>query len=101
VGAQLRAGLEGLAETSPLVGDVRGRGLFLGVEIVDDGAPAPTIAREIIEEMRRRGGLIGITGWGKNLLKIRPPLCLTKANADQIVETLSAVLASPGIARPH
>lgn len=92
VGAHLRLGLESLGTVSPLVRDVRGRGLFLGVDLAVDGEAAPAVARQVIEEMHHRGVLIGITGSGRNLLKIRPPMCVTKANADQIVETLGAVL---------
>ncbi len=97
VGAYLRSGLESLATVSPLVSDVRGRGLFLGVDLAVDGHPAPKVARQVIEEMHHRGVLIGITGAGRNLLKVRPPMCVSKTNADQIVETLGAVLQSDAV----
>lgn len=78
------------------VGAVKGAGLFLGVAIVDPatGQADPVSARRIINEMCRRGVLVGLTGPSSNLLKIRPPLVFGRAEADLLVGTLEAVLES-------
>jgi 4-aminobutyrate aminotransferase-like enzyme len=76
VGSYLRQGLVKLAERHPLIGDVRGEGLLLGVELVDDQetrAPASGPARRVTEVMRELGILLGTTGPAGNVLKIRPP----------------------------
>jgi 4-aminobutyrate aminotransferase-like enzyme/Ser/Thr protein kinase RdoA (MazF antagonist) len=96
VGHHLRAGLTELKGRHAAIGDVRGAGLLLGVELVDDGAtrtPAPGLARAILNGMRDRGVLIGTTGPLGNVLKIRPPLVLTTTEADVIVETLDDCLS--------
>ena len=96
VGAYLRTGLMELQRRHPLIGDVRGMGLLLGVELVEDPQsrrPAPRRAREITEAMRDRGILLGITGPAGNVLKIRPPLVLRHDQADLLLNTLGEVLA--------
>jgi 4-aminobutyrate aminotransferase-like enzyme/Ser/Thr protein kinase RdoA (MazF antagonist) len=79
---------------SPAIGEVRAIGMAIGVEIVTPGTPDPdaTTAKEIVEQMRQRGALIGTTGRNGNTLKIRPPLAFRGEHADQLVETLEAVL---------
>jgi 4-aminobutyrate aminotransferase-like enzyme/Ser/Thr protein kinase RdoA (MazF antagonist) len=97
VGAYLRGRLGALMEASPCIGDVRGTGLFVGVEIVKDratDAPDPARARAIIEAMMQRGVLVGLTGSGRNLLKIRPPMSFSRQNADLVADTLREVLAA-------
>ncbi|RYE84135.1 MAG: aminotransferase class III-fold pyridoxal phosphate-dependent enzyme, partial [Hyphomicrobiales bacterium] len=97
VGAYLRGRLAGLMETDERIGDVRGTGLFVGVEIVRDRgsqAPAPEMARALIEGLLQRGVLVGITGGGRNLLKIRPPMVFSRENADQLIEALTQTLAA-------
>ena len=99
VGAHLKAGLDRLKETHPIVGDVRGRGLFLGVELVTDRetlAPAPAQAAYVVNRMRECGILMSTDGPLHNVLKIKPPLVFTEANADFLVRTLDAVLAEDG-----
>jgi 4-aminobutyrate aminotransferase-like enzyme len=94
-GARLRAALVELAERHPAIGDVRGRGLMAGVELVEDRvtrAPARDVASRVKDEMRERGVLIGVTGRAGNTLKIRPPLSLTDAEAGLISRTLDEVL---------
>jgi 4-aminobutyrate aminotransferase-like enzyme len=93
VGEQLRSQLETLADRYQVIGEVRSRGLLIGVDLVRDRAtrePAPAAA--VVNGMRERGVLIGATGPGSNVLKIRPPLVLTAAEADQLVATLEQVL---------
>ncbi|HCU92687.1 MAG TPA: aminotransferase [Actinobacteria bacterium] len=96
-GAYLRQGLMALAERHPLIGDVRGEGLLLGVELVDDQqtrAPAAGHARRVTEAMRERGILISATGPAGNVLKVRPPLVFQCEHADLFLQTLDDVLAS-------
>jgi 4-aminobutyrate aminotransferase-like enzyme len=91
VGAYLRSGLELLAERHPLVGDVRGAGLFVGVELVRDRKtlePATEETHAIVNGMREDGVLVGIEGEHRNIFKIRPPLVFSKANADQLVAAM-------------
>ena len=75
VGDYARRGLESLATKHDLIGDVRGSGLFLGAELVQDRTskePAVEETRRIVNGMRERGVLIGDTGMYDNVLKIRP-----------------------------
>lgn len=95
VGGYLRQRLEQLAARQPLIGDVRGHGLFLGVELVEDRQsrhPATGIARQVPDAMKAQGVLMGISGRHGNVLKIRPPLTFNEDNADQLVDTMQRVL---------
>jgi 4-aminobutyrate aminotransferase-like enzyme len=97
VGSYLRRGLLTLAERHAVIGDVRGDGLLLGVELVDDRetrAPAAARARSVTEAMRERGILLAATGPAGNVLKIRPPLAFQTEHADLVLHTLDDVLAS-------
>jgi 4-aminobutyrate aminotransferase-like enzyme len=102
VGTYLRAGLDELAGRHEAVGDVRGTGLLLGVDLVDDRetrAPARETANQVVNDLRERGILVGLTGRAENVLKIRPPLVFGREHADRLIETLDAVLASLGAGR--
>lgn len=95
VGARLLDGLRQLAGAHPVLGDVRGRGLFLGAELVaDPDARTPDAARAttIVDALREAGILIGTDGPDHNVLKIRPPMPFDEANADQLLEALAAAL---------
>src|SRR5258706_149261 len=95
VGSYLRQGLLTLAERHPLIGDVRGEGLLLGVELVDEArGPAAGNARKVTEAIRERGGLVSATGPAGNVLKIRPPLVFQHEHADLLLQALDRVLAS-------
>jgi 4-aminobutyrate aminotransferase-like enzyme len=95
VGSYLRQGLLTLAERHPLIGDVRGEGLLLGVELIDEArGPAAGNAREVTEAMRERGILLSATGPAGNVLKIRPPLVFQNEHADLLLQALDEVLAS-------
>jgi 4-aminobutyrate aminotransferase-like enzyme/Ser/Thr protein kinase RdoA (MazF antagonist) len=96
VGERMLDGLRTLAERHAIVGDVRGSGLFLGVELVKDRAslePAADEASYAINRMREEGILIGTDGPWHNVLKIRPPMPFDDDDADRLVATLDTILA--------
>jgi 4-aminobutyrate aminotransferase-like enzyme/Ser/Thr protein kinase RdoA (MazF antagonist) len=98
VGARLLAGLEALASRHAAIAAVRGRGLLLGVELVDPGATtepgrAADLAERVLDGARDRGVLIGSTGPHDNVLKIRPPLVVGPDDADRIVAVIDAALS--------
>jgi 4-aminobutyrate aminotransferase-like enzyme len=96
VGRRLVDALRGLMKRHPLVGDVRGSGLFLGIELVRDRGtlePASDEAAYVTNRLRELGVLTGTDGPYHNVLKIRPPLMFTAADADLLVATLDEVLA--------
>jgi 4-aminobutyrate aminotransferase-like enzyme/Ser/Thr protein kinase RdoA (MazF antagonist) len=96
VGARLLGGLSELALRHALVGDVRGRGLFLGVELVRDRGTLEPAAREasaVVNRMREQGILLGTDGPFHNVLKIRPPMPFGVSDADRLVGTLHDVLS--------
>jgi 4-aminobutyrate aminotransferase-like enzyme len=95
-GVYLRRGLAALGDRFEAIGDVRGAGLFIGVELVSDraaGLPATRLAADLVNELRRRRVLISAAGPGANVLKIRPPLPFGRAEADVFLEALEASLA--------
>lgn len=96
VGDALIDGLNELKGKHPLVGDVRGMGLFVGVELVTDRQtlePASDHAAYIINRMRDYGILISTDGPMANVLKIKPPMVWTPADASRVVEVLDKVLS--------
>jgi 4-aminobutyrate aminotransferase-like enzyme/Ser/Thr protein kinase RdoA (MazF antagonist) len=94
-GAYLRQGLARLAERHPVIGDVRGEGLLVGVELADEArTPAAGLARKATEALRERGVLISATGPAGNVLKIRPPLVFQPGHADILLQALDEVLAA-------
>jgi 4-aminobutyrate aminotransferase-like enzyme len=95
VGSALLDALRPLAGRHALVGDVRGSGLFLGVELVKNREtlePATAEASDIVNRMRERGILMGTDGPFANVLKIRPPMPFTRENAADLAATLDEVL---------
>lgn len=97
VGAHLVSRLKSLAKRDPRITDVRGAGLFIGVDLCADGDPArpdPDLASAVINGLRDRRVLIGAAGRYGHTLKVRPPLCLTTQEADFFVNALANVLAS-------
>src|SRR5215468_6833296 len=95
VGGHLKSRLAELAERQPLIGEVRGMGLMLGVELVRDRVskePASTETTDVLERCRLRGLLLGKGGLFGNVLRIKPPMCLTRDDADFLVECLAEVL---------
>ncbi len=96
VGAQLRRRLEEVASGHQAVGAVRSWGLLCGLELVDPhGAHPRQWAAAVANRMRRLGVLVGTTGPEGNVLKIRPPLVLEAADADQVADRLDLALRSP------
>ncbi|WP_028921276.1 aspartate aminotransferase family protein [Pseudonocardia acaciae] len=97
VGAVLRARLDEAAARLPVVAEVRGRGLMIGVELVDrDGGPSPKAATDVLEHARRGGLLIGKGGLHGNVLRIAPPLTLTAEEAEEGAAALVAALEHAG-----
>jgi 4-aminobutyrate aminotransferase-like enzyme len=94
IGGYLHAGLQEIAARHPGVGDVRSAGLFIGIEFSLPGTtePDPATASYVINALKERGVLIGAAGAYGNVLKVRPPLCFSRDNADLFLETLDAVL---------
>jgi 4-aminobutyrate aminotransferase-like enzyme len=103
-GRYLISRLKALQEKYALIGNVRGSGLFLGLDLVLDcksREPAPQQASYVVNRLRERGILTGTDGPHHNVIKLRPPLVFSQADADLFVTTLEAILgedaAQPGI----
>jgi 4-aminobutyrate aminotransferase-like enzyme/Ser/Thr protein kinase RdoA (MazF antagonist) len=95
VGGHLMRGLRELGARHQAIGDVRGLGLFVGVELVRDEVtrePAGAAAGLVANRMRDLGVLVSTDGPFHNVLKIKPPMCFTAPDADRLVETLDRVL---------
>ena len=95
VGGRFLTGLRALSERHPLVGDVRGSGLFLGVELVRDREsrePAGEEASYVVNRLREQGILTGTDGPHDNVFKIRPPLVVSESDVDLFVSALDEVL---------
>ncbi len=97
VGKRLKDGLTRLMAEHDLIGDVRGMGLMLGVEFVRDRAtkePAKAETLQILEEARAMGVLLGKGGIDGNVIRIKPPMCITAEDADYALEVLHRALQS-------
>lgn len=102
VGARLEQRLRELQSRHRLIGEVRGLGLMLGVELVRDRRtkePATRETADVVEQARRQGVLLGKSGIAANVLRITPPMCITRDDADFVAdcldEALTAVEAAP------
>lgn len=91
VGGHLLERIRNLQEKHKIIGDVRGRGLMIGVELVTDRdtkAPAKAETAELVEKMKELGVLIGKGGLHANVFRIKPPMCFTKEDADFLVDAM-------------
>ena len=100
-GDRFQDGLKGMQAEFPILGDVRGMGLFIGIEIVSDDmrTPAPDLARHLQREVVKRGALISTTGAYGNTLRITPPLVISDTQVDQALEILKQALAATAAKR--
>ena len=95
VGERFRAGLAQLAGRHPIVGDVRGLGLFLGIELVRDRdtlEPAAEEAAYVVERMKDHGILVSTDGPLHNVIKMKPPMVFSEADAERVVDAFDRVL---------
>jgi alanine-glyoxylate transaminase/(R)-3-amino-2-methylpropionate-pyruvate transaminase len=102
LGARLKDGLEELAARHDVIGDVRGLGLMLGVELVRDRTskePAKQETAEVLELARERGVLIGKGGLDGNVLRIKPPMCITADDVDFTLAVLDEAFEAVGDGR--
>jgi len=99
VGGRLKAGLKKLAASHRILGDVRGMGLMLGVEPVSDRAtkePAQQTPVDVMEATREMGVLMGKGGLDGNVLRIKPPMCITADDADFALDVLDRAFTLAG-----
>ena len=96
VGNYLITELKKLKENFEVIGDVRGSGLFIGIELVEDQKtkkPASKKATDIINRMKENGILISTDGPLNNVLKIKPPMVFSRENADSLIQLLENILS--------
>jgi 4-aminobutyrate aminotransferase-like enzyme len=93
VGSQVMVMAREVAARHQVVGDVRGAGLFVGIELVDaDGAPDEDLTLHVVNGLRQRRVLIGTAGIHNNVLKVRPPLAFSSGDAERFITELDATL---------
>ena len=95
LGARFKDGLSKLAASHALIGDVRGKGLMLGMELVRDRAskaPAKQETLDLMEALREMSILVGKGGLDSNVLRIKPPMCITAADVDYALEAIDVAL---------
>jgi 4-aminobutyrate aminotransferase-like enzyme len=96
-GRYLADGLWSLADRHESIGDVRGSGFFLGLELVKDReqkSPATSLTKKVVNELRNRGLLTSSIGPQANILKLRCPMVFSRENADQALEIIDGALAA-------
>jgi alanine-glyoxylate transaminase/(R)-3-amino-2-methylpropionate-pyruvate transaminase len=97
LGAHILAGLEKLKSKHPLIGDVRGQGLMLGIELVKNRntkEPAKTECAQILELCRNMGLLLGKGGLHGSVIRFAPPMCITRADADFMLDVFDAAFST-------
>jgi 4-aminobutyrate aminotransferase len=97
VGAHMLDGAKALMEKHPIIGDVRGRGLMIGIELVRDRTTKERATRErdaLVKECFTRGLLV--LGAGRNAIRLSPPLVLTKQQADEALALLDQAMTAIG-----
>lgn len=95
IGAYMKQRLIDLMPTCPYLGDVRGMGLVMGLEFVKDKAsrvPAPELIKPLIDSCANRGLLVGSVGMYGNVIRVAPPLVITRPEADESLDILAGVL---------
>ena len=98
MGKRLRDGLEALKQKYPVIGDVRGMGLMQGLELVGENKrPAPDAVKRLFELTKTNGLLIGRGGLMGNVVRITPPLNVTKDQVDQALKMLDRSFGQMGI----
>ncbi|MDP7267454.1 MAG: aspartate aminotransferase family protein [Pirellulales bacterium] len=95
LGAMLIDGFKRLQKIYPIIGDVRGRGLMVGIELVEgtDKTPAADLAADVLETCKGFGLLIGKSGFFGNVLRVKPPMCLTEADITFMLEVFDTAFA--------
>jgi len=95
-GEQIMTHLKASAASRPLIGDVRGKGLMIGIELISDTkkTPAAAQAKEVRRLCREAGVLIGVGGTLANVLRVQPPLCMNEAEADRVCEAIEKAIDS-------
>ncbi len=96
IGADLLSRMRGLMDKHTVIGDVRGLGLMLGIDLVKDRAskePATERAGRVVERCRELGVLMGTDGPYDNVIKLRPALIFSQANADHLMDVLTQAFA--------
>ena len=86
--------LDMLKKKFDCIGDIRGSGLFIGIEIInkDSKKPNTSLAQKIKNELRRKHILVGTDGPHNNVIKSKPPICFSKENVNQIIFSLNVIL---------
>jgi len=103
LGQRFLLGLRGLMNEHALIGDVRGTGLFIGIELVRDREslePAAAEAAELVERMKARGMLLSTDGPLHNVIKIKPPMVLNEADVDMVLRSLEDELGQMARSEP-
>jgi 4-aminobutyrate aminotransferase len=102
LGATAMARLNAMKERHPLIGDVRGVGLMIGIELVrEDGSPDSTACGQLLEECLERGLILINCGPGKNIVRFIPPLTVTDAELDEALGIFAAALENKQMAGPE
>jgi 4-aminobutyrate aminotransferase len=95
-GARLMTGLRAVAQRHPIVGDLRGKGLMVGIELVEPGGTTPSVAlaTRVLEETRSRGLLVGKGGLHNNVIRLAPPMTVTDDEVDEALGILEGAIAA-------
>jgi len=97
IGRFLKEGLIDIQKKNNLIGDVRGKGLMIGIELVQDKVtkkPASDEAKKLVNLLKKEGVIIGLGGLFNNVLRIQPPLCIAEQQASKVLEKIDQCLIS-------